>query len=52
MLKRDAFGMEPRGENHTVAEGSLIAETIEKGAVIAEIPQKDRPAVFMDGCVL
>lgn len=52
MLQQSTFGMELRGENHIAVEGSLIAEPIKKGAVIAEMPQKNIPAVFMDGYAL
>jgi hypothetical protein len=44
--------MEQRGESRIAVGGSAIAAPIKKGAVIAEMPQKNIPAVCMDGCVL
>ena len=52
MLQQSTFGMEPKGESHIAVEGFSIAAPIKKGALIAEMSQKNSPEVFMDGCAL
>ncbi len=44
--------MEPKGESHTAVGESPIDELTRNGDAIDELPQKNIPAVFMDGCAL
>ncbi len=44
--------MEPKGESHVAAGESPIAAPTVNGDTIDELPQKNTPAVFMDGCAL
>jgi len=42
--------MEPKDESRIAVGGFPIAAPIKKGALIAEMLQKNIPEVFMDGC--
>jgi hypothetical protein len=44
--------MEQKGESHIAAGESPIAVPNMNGDSIDELPQKNIPAVFMDGCAL
>jgi len=52
MLQQNTFGMEPKGEGHIAVGGSPIAAPTVNGDAIDELPQKNIPAVFLDGCAL